>query len=141
MQTSRSDTATAILLTLARDPDSQVRYAVAQALAHPCDLAPVVREGLLTLLRDSDPDVRRRAAASLSVSRDETAVVMEALVALLDEEDQILRLEAAYALAVRDDPRTDWAYARVGPLGPGFEDDHRVSAHWHYATRNRSGRT
>ncbi|GAA0909868.1 HEAT repeat domain-containing protein [Streptomyces thermoalcalitolerans] len=137
MQTPRSDAATAALLTLAQDPDSEVRCAAAQSLAHPSDLTPAVREGLLTLLRDPDPGVRRHAAASLSGSHDQTTAVMEALVALLDEEDQILRLEAAYALAVRDDPRTDWAYERVGPLGPGFEHDHRVYAHRSYTFRNR----
>ncbi|WP_129306045.1 hypothetical protein [Streptomyces sp. L2] len=62
---------------------------------------------------------------------------MDALLSLSDEEDQHLRLEAAYALAVRDDPRTDAAYERVGPLGPAFELDHRVTAHWHYEVRNR----
>ncbi|MFF4576485.1 HEAT repeat domain-containing protein [Streptomyces sp. NPDC001410] len=131
----------ATLLALARDPDSGVRYVVAQVLAYPRDLTPATRETLLTLLRDPDPDVRRRAAASLSGSHDRTAAVMDALAALLDEEDQNLRLEAAYALAVRNDPRTDGAYEQIGPLGPGFEDDHRVSAHWHYKARNRPDRT
>ncbi|MET8956358.1 hypothetical protein ACWEO4_20835 [Streptomyces sp. NPDC004393] len=59
----------------------------------------------------------------------------------MDEEDQLLRLEAACALAHRDDPRTNWAYERVGPLGPGFDHDHRVAAHWRYRSRNRSDRT
>ncbi|MFH8340847.1 HEAT repeat domain-containing protein [Streptomyces sp. AM6-12] len=127
-----------VLLGLARDSDAGVRHVVAEVLGRSPDPA-AVRESLLALLRDPDPAVRVRAAASLAGSRDRTAAVMEALVALLDEEDQSLRLEAACALAVRDDPRTDAAYERVGPLGPGFEEDHRVSAHWHYRFRNRPG--
>ncbi|KIF78754.1 hypothetical protein QR77_11835 [Streptomyces sp. 150FB] len=137
MRTPRSEPAAATLLALARDPDSGVRAVVAQVLACPRDPTPATRESLLTLLRDPDPDVGRHAAASLSGSDDRTAAVMDALVALSDEEDQNLRLEAAYALAVRDDPRTDEAYERVGPLGPGFEHDHRVGAHWRYEYRNR----
>ncbi|MFF4489914.1 HEAT repeat domain-containing protein [Streptomyces sp. NPDC001544] len=132
-----SEPAATTLLALARDPDSRVRYVVAWVFARPRELTPVTREALLTLLRDPDPDVRGRAAASLSTSHDRTPAVTEALAALLDEEDRNLRLEAAYALAVRDDPRTDRAYERVGTLGPGFEDDHRVSAHWRYQVRNR----
>ncbi|MFK0263686.1 HEAT repeat domain-containing protein [Streptomyces angustmyceticus] len=136
-QPPRSEPAVTTLLALARDPESEVRYVVAQALAHPRQLTPAAREILLTLLRDPDPDVRRRAAESLSGSHDRTAAVTEALAALSDEEDQSLRLEAAYGLAVRDDPRTDAAYEQVGPLGPGYEHDHCVSAHWHYMVRNR----
>ncbi|WP_262418774.1 HEAT repeat domain-containing protein [Streptomyces sp. SP2-10] len=141
MRTPMSEPAVTTLLALARDPDSRVRYVVAEVLAYPRELTPATRRNLLTLLRDPDADVRRRAAESLSGSHDRTAAVTEALAALLDEEDRILRLEAAYGLAVRDDPRTDEAYERVGPLGPGFEDDHRVSAHWHYRHRNRAGGT
>ncbi|MFI9358206.1 HEAT repeat domain-containing protein [Streptomyces lydicus] len=140
-RTPLSEPALTTLLALARDPDSCVRYVVAQVFAYPHELTPATRECLLALLRDPDPGVRRRAAESLSGSHDRTAAVTEALAALLDEEDQNLRLEAAYALAVRDDPRTDGAYERVGPLGPGFEHDHRVSAHWHYTYRNRPDRT
>ncbi|MEU6216385.1 HEAT repeat domain-containing protein [Streptomyces sp. NPDC047022] len=136
-QTPPSEAATAALLALARDPDSGVRLNMAQLFAQPRDLTPSIREALLALVRDPDPDVRGRAAGSLACSHDRTADVTEAFVALLDEEDQILRLEGAFGLAVRDDPRTDHAYERVGPLGPGFEHDHRVSAHWHYRRRNR----
>ncbi|GGW82300.1 hypothetical protein GCM10010503_69430 [Streptomyces lucensis JCM 4490] len=132
-----SEAATAALLAMARDHDPGVRVAVARNLAAPRELTPAVRETLLTLVRDADPGVRGCAAESLSGSGDRTAAVMDAFAALLDEEDQLLRLEAAYAFARRDDPRTDWAYDRVGPLGPGFEHDHRVSAHWHYHRRNR----
>jgi hypothetical protein len=129
------------LLALAGDSDPGVRTAVAQSFGYPRDLAPVIRDSLLTLLRDPYPDVRAAAAASLSASHDRTAPVTEALVTLLDEEDQALRLEAAYALALRDDPRTDEAYDRVGPLGPGSRDDHRVSEHWRYRWRKRPADT
>lgn len=137
MRTPRSEAATTALLALARDADSGVRFFVAEVLACPRELTPATRESLLTLFRDPDPEVRLRAAGSLSGSRDRTPAVMDALLALLDEDDPNLRLEAAFALAVRDDPRTDGAYERVGRLGPGFEHDHRVSAHWRYQDRNR----
>ncbi|MER7701277.1 HEAT repeat domain-containing protein [Kitasatospora sp. NPDC097605] len=138
-RTEPGEAATAALLVLAGDPDAAVRVAVAEVLGTPGEFAPEVREALLRLLQDPDIDVRARAAASLSGSGDRTAVVTEALAALLDEEHRSLRLEAACALARRDDPRTEEAYARVGPLGPGFEHDHRVSAHWQYRARKRSG--
>lgn len=140
-QTPPIEAATTTLIALARDPDPEVRSVVAQALAARRDLTPAIREALLTLIRDSDPGVRACAAASLSGSHDRTPAVTEAFAALLDEEDQLLRLEAAYALARRDDPRTEQAYERVGPLGPGFEHDHRVSEHCHYRWRNRPDRT
>ena len=137
-QTPRSEAATTTLLAMARDPDAEVRGVIARTFAAPRDLTPAIRETLLTLVRDPDPGVRACAAESLSGSHDRTAAVTEALAALLDEEDQLLRLEAACALARRDDPRTEEAYERVGRLGPGFEDDHRVDAHFHYRWRNRS---
>ncbi|MGW7262141.1 HEAT repeat domain-containing protein [Streptomyces sp. NPDC054842] len=124
------------LLALAGDRDPGVRTVVAESFAFPRELVPAIRDMLLTLLRDPHPGVRAAAAASLSTSHDRTAAVTEALAALLDEEDQLLRLEAACALARRDDPRTDEAYERVGPLGPGFEDDERVAERWRYKWRN-----
>ncbi|MDT0469255.1 HEAT repeat domain-containing protein [Streptomyces gibsoniae] len=135
-----SEAATTALLALARDPDPEVRGVTAQAFATPRDLTPAIGETLLTLIHDPDPGVRACAAESLSGSHDRTAAVTEAFVALLDEEDQLLRLEAACALAHRDDPRTDWAYERVGPLGPEFDHDDRVAAHWRHHSRNRSDR-
>ena len=129
--------ATAALLTLARDPDSGVRRAVCEVIAPALGLTPEPRLALLTLIRDPDPDVRAAAAATLSRSRDRTPAVTEAFVALLDEEDQLLRLEGACGLARRDDPRTEEAYERVGPLGPGFEHDHRADALWRWRMRNR----
>ncbi|WP_035791881.1 HEAT repeat domain-containing protein [Kitasatospora mediocidica] len=131
----------AALLVLARDPDPGVRGVVARILGAPRELTPAFRQALLTLIRDADPGVRGRAAESLAGSDDRSAAVTQALAALLDEEEQLLRLEAAYGLALRDDPRTDWAFERVGPLGPGFEHDHRVAAHWHYQWRNRPDRS
>ncbi|MFB6938157.1 hypothetical protein [Streptomyces chartreusis] len=47
-----------------------------------------------------------------------------------------MRLEAAYGLALRDDPRTADAIERVGPLGPGFEHDHRASGLWWWERRH-----
>ncbi|WP_443058625.1 hypothetical protein [Streptomyces sp. NBC_00442] len=81
---------------------------------------------------------------ALGATDDRTAAATDALVALLDEDDQILRLEIVYALARRDDPRTEWAWARVGELPPGFgmvhgqQEDHRILGHWAYQRRRRS---
>ncbi|WP_249375009.1 ankyrin repeat domain-containing protein [Streptomyces sp. I05A-00742] len=136
-ETPPSEVVVTTVLALSRDPDSGVRVAVAGYFATRGDLTPVGRETLLTLIRDPDLWVRVRAAESLSGSRDRTAAVADALAALLDEEDQLVRLEAAYALAIRDDPRTEWAYERVGPLGPDFDLDHRVHALSDYRRRNR----
>ncbi|WP_037604441.1 HEAT repeat domain-containing protein [Streptacidiphilus rugosus] len=137
-QTPRTEAGTAALLVLARDPAAEVRRVVADVFAAPGrELGSGPRETLLALLQDSDPGVRAAAAASLAGSADRTPVTVEALAALLDEHDQGLRLEAAFGLAWRDDPRTDQAYARVGPLGPGFDHDHRISAYFHYQRRNR----
>ncbi|MFE0380412.1 HEAT repeat domain-containing protein [Streptomyces inhibens] len=85
-----------------------------------------------------DPDaagVRGAAAAALAGSRDRTPAVADALAALLDDDDQLVRLEAAYGLARRDDPRTDEAIERVGPLGAAFEHDHRAGALWQWKWR------
>ncbi|MFI2205536.1 HEAT repeat domain-containing protein [Streptomyces sp. NPDC020192] len=140
-QTPRSEAATTTLLALAHDPDPVVRTVIARVFAFPRDLTPAIRGTLLTLIRDPDPGVRACAAESLSGSHDRTVAVTEAFAALLDEEDQLLPVEAACALARRDDPRTEQAYERVGPLGPGLEHDHRVAAHWRYQWRNRPDRT
>lgn len=128
------------LLRLAADPDALVRVAVCEVLGprrRGDDLLPEFRKALLALVRDEDARVRAFAAASLSPSGDRGPDITEALVALLDEDNQLLRLEAAYGLALRDDPGTEEAYERVGPLGPGFEEDHRLSAYWSWTERNR----
>jgi len=134
---SLTSAATAALLILARDPDPAVRRAVCEVIAPALDLTPEPRLALLALVRDPDPAVRGSAAATLSRSRDRTPAVTDAFLALLDEEDQLLRLEGAYGLARRDDPRTEEAYERVGPLGPGFEHDHRADGLWRWRWRNR----
>ncbi|NUK56180.1 HEAT repeat domain-containing protein [Streptomyces lunaelactis] len=135
--TSPTPAATASLLTLARDPDSAVRSAVCTVLGTARDLSPEITQALLVLIRDLDTAVRASAAAALSAPRDRTPAVTDAFAALLDEDDQQLRLEGAYGLARRDDPRTEEAYERVGPLGPGFEHDHRPGGLWHWRRRNR----
>ncbi|MFH0521374.1 HEAT repeat domain-containing protein [Streptomyces sp. M41] len=140
-RTSPNETVTRTLFALARDPDAAVRAAVARVLAGPHELSPPTRDCLLTLIRDTDHGVRAAAAEALSGCHDRTPAVMDAFAALLDEDSQILRLEAAYAFARRDDPRTEQAYERVGPLGPGFEHDHRVSAHWYYRRSGRADQT
>ncbi|MEV8433200.1 HEAT repeat domain-containing protein [Streptomyces chartreusis] len=102
------------------------------------DLAflPEVVRALLLLAEDADPDLRGSAAVQLAASSDRTPAVADALVALLDEDNQLVRLEAAYGLALRDDPRTADAIERVGPLGPGFEHDHRASGLWWWERRH-----
>ncbi|MFG2844590.1 HEAT repeat domain-containing protein [Kitasatospora sp. NPDC048296] len=132
-----SEAATAALLALSYDPDPAVRAVIAQVPGHPGEFTPNFRAALLRLIQDPDPGVRVRSAETLSASPDRTPEVTEALAALLDEEDQLMRLEGACALARRDDPRTEEAYERVGPLGPGFGIDHRVNALWHYRSRSR----
>ncbi|WP_405827967.1 HEAT repeat domain-containing protein [Streptomyces sp. NBC_01176] len=136
-----TEAATATLLALSRDPDPDVRRSIAATMGGRT-LTPEFREALLALIRDTDFHVRARAAMSLGYSDDRTDAVTDALVALLDEEDQLLRLEIVYALARRDDPRTEYAWERVGELPPGFgempqQEDHRILAYWNYQTRNR----
>ncbi|MET7702669.1 HEAT repeat domain-containing protein [Streptomyces sp. NPDC005485] len=135
-----TDAATTTLLTLARDPDAAVRCAVCEAIGPAVDpIAPFseARQALLALIRDTDPDVRACAAATLSRSDDRTPAVADAFMALLDEDDRLLRLAGAYGLARQDDPRTEEAYERVGPLGPGFEHDDRADGLWRWRRRNK----
>ncbi|WOX25293.1 HEAT repeat domain-containing protein [Streptomyces solicathayae] len=124
------------LLALVRDPDARVRACACHVLGDWYDHTAEVREALLSLLRD--PEVRGRAATGLAACGDGTPAVADALYALLDEEDLLLRLEVAYGLAKRNDPRTEEAYRRVGPTGPGFEDDHRLGEHFWYRERQRN---
>ncbi|WP_406087028.1 HEAT repeat domain-containing protein [Kitasatospora purpeofusca] len=141
-QTARSDAATSALLGLVHDPAPEVRASVAQALdprfTPDRRLEPLVLDALLRLVRDENLDVRRRAAESLSGYDDRSAAVLDAFLVLLDEDDADLRLEAAWALARRDDPRTEAAYARVGPLDAFSEHDHRTSGLWQYRASSRS---
>ncbi|MEU8947157.1 HEAT repeat domain-containing protein [Streptomyces sp. NPDC048489] len=138
-----TEVATDALLVLSRDPDPDVRRSVAGALAVR-GLTPAFREVLLTLVRDTDAQVRAGAAVSLGNSDDRTGAVADALVALLDDQDQdqLLRLEIVHALARRDDPRTEYAWERVGELLPGFgempqQEDHRILAYRNYRSRHR----
>ncbi|MFD8424497.1 HEAT repeat domain-containing protein [Streptomyces sp. NPDC059466] len=137
-----TEVATSALLALSRDPDPDVRCSVAGAMGGR-GLTSDLRETLLALIRDTDFEVRACAAVSLGNSDDRTAAVTDALVAVLDEEDLLLRLEIVHALARRDDPRTEYAWERVGELPPGFgeigpqQEDHRILAYWQYRSRHR----
>ncbi|MFB7619901.1 HEAT repeat domain-containing protein [Kitasatospora sp. NPDC056181] len=125
---------------MVRDPDPEVRAAVAQVFARftlDNQLAPVIRDALLLLLRDGALRVRRHAAESLALSDDRTTPTLDAFLTLLDEEDKGLRLEAAFALACRDDPRAEQAYERIGPLGAFSEHDHRLFALWRCRTHRQ----
>jgi hypothetical protein len=130
--------ATTALLTLAHDPETLVRAAVCDVLGRGRELTCDTRGALLSLVRDRETHVRAAAAVALSSSGDRAPAVADAFVLLLDEDDQLLRLEGAYGLAKLDDPRTGLASERVGPLGPGFEDDHRANALWRWTWRHRS---
>ena len=129
--------ATTALLVLARDPEVGVRAAVCDALSWGRELTSDTRSALLSLIRDPEERVRAAAAVALSSSGDRAPAVADAFVLLLDEANQHLRLEGAYGLAKLDDPRTELANERVGPLGPGSEHDHRASALWEWTRRNR----
>ncbi|MFD3926289.1 ankyrin repeat domain-containing protein [Streptomyces sp. NPDC058614] len=130
----RTPAARAALLTLMRDPDAEVRLRACTVSMRDDDLLPEITQGLLLLTEDPDAP-RGAAAAALAGSRDRTPAVAHALAALLDEDNQLIRLEAAYGLALRDDPRTAEAIERVGPLGDGFEHDHRADELWRWRWR------
>lgn len=123
------------LRTLMSDADAEVRLAACTAGTRDDDLLPDIVQALLLLTGAPDRDVRGSAAAGLVRTGHRTSAVADALAALLDDDDQLVRLEAAYGLAVCDDPRTEVAIERVGPLGDGFEHDHRVSALWQWRWR------
>ncbi|MFJ7157623.1 HEAT repeat domain-containing protein [Streptomyces sp. NPDC101118] len=125
--------ASAALRALARDPVPDVRGTVAAVLGGGWrgELTPGARRELLTLVRDPDPGVRLVAASALSESADEDPAVLDALAALLDDlDDPRIRLEGGYGLARRNDPRTQDAYARIGPLDTFPRPDHRLNALW-----------
>ncbi|GHA78266.1 HEAT repeat domain-containing protein [Streptomyces termitum] len=135
---SLSSAAKTALLTLLRDQDAEVRLRACTASMRDDDLLPEAIPALLVLTEDPDADVRSAAAAALSGSRDHTLAVADALAALLDEDSQSVRVEAAYGLALRDDPRTAEAIEKVGPLGEGFEHDHRVDELWRWRWRKEN---
>ncbi|GGN56245.1 hypothetical protein GCM10011579_017060 [Streptomyces albiflavescens] len=124
------------LRTLRRDPDPEVRIAACTVGTWDDDFLPEATRALLHLAQDPDAGARGAAAAALAVSGDRTPAVTDALLALLDEDNQLVRLEAAYGLAKRDDPRTEEAYERVGPLlGAAFDEDHRANELWQWRWR------
>ncbi|MFD6193102.1 hypothetical protein [Streptomyces sp. NPDC060275] len=130
---ARSPEARTALLTLLGDPDARVRLeACGAGLRDDALLAPAAEE-LVRLAEGPHEELRGGVAEALASSRDRTPAVADALAALLADGNQLVRLEAAYGLALRDDPRTGEAIERVGPLGVGFEHDHRVSALWDWA--------
>ncbi|WP_393073108.1 hypothetical protein [Streptomyces sp. LN704] len=135
---SRTPAARAALLTLMRDPDAGVRLRACTASMRDDDLLPEVTRALLLLTEDPDAGPRGAAVAALAGSRDRTPAVADALAGVLGEDNQLVRLEAAYGLALRDDPRTAEAIERVGPLGDGFEHDHRVDALWRWRWRKEN---
>ncbi|MCX2182562.1 HEAT repeat domain-containing protein [Streptomyces sp. SKN60] len=135
--------ARAALLGLVRDADAGVRGAAGAVLGGHLDGSPDVRQALVRLARDPDEGVRWMAAERLSEGDDHAPEVADALAGLLDEEFQLVRIIAAYGLMRHDDPRTPDAYARIGPLEAGYEDDHRWCAlgNWGWERRNGSAGT
>ncbi|MGW6528518.1 HEAT repeat domain-containing protein [Streptomyces venezuelae] len=125
------------LLALVCDPDTEVRLRACWVSGGDETLRPDVTRALLPMTEDTDPAVRRRATEILAASPDRTPAVADALTAMLDADDQLVRLEAAWGLARRDDPRTEEAYEHVGPLGPGFEHDHRAGELLHFKWRKQ----
>ncbi|MCJ0874180.1 HEAT repeat domain-containing protein [Streptomyces sp. AP-93] len=127
------------LRELCRDEDGEVRAAAARVLAgEEPEEEEEDPELLPDLLRDPDPEVVNRTAYALGSVTHGSPEVVEMLVRCLDADDPDIRLSAAYALAVRDDPRTPEAYAKVGPLGPRYEHDHRPNELWRWESRNRA---
>ncbi|MBM7168763.1 hypothetical protein JQK87_10135 [Streptomyces sp. G44] len=124
----RSPAAKDALLALLRDPDAEVRLSASSVAPGGGELRAEATAALLRLVESPVVSARHGAVVTLAASRDQAPAVADALFTLLAEDDQLVRLEAAWGLARRDDPRTEEAYERVGPLGPGFEHDHRVHA-------------
>ncbi|WP_245173244.1 HEAT repeat domain-containing protein [Streptomyces aureus] len=128
----RTPAARAALITLMSDPDAGVRFMACTVGMPEADLLPEITRALLLLASGPATDMRGGVAAALAGSPDRSPAIADALVALLDDDDQIVRLEAAYGLVLRDDPRIAEAIERVGPLGDGFEHDHRADALWRW---------
>ncbi|MEU0677855.1 HEAT repeat domain-containing protein [Streptomyces sp. NPDC006172] len=134
----RTPAAKAALLTLMRDPDAEVRLRACTTSMWDDDLLPEITSALLLLTEDPDTDLRGSAAAALADSRDRRPATADALAALLGDDNQLVRLAAAHGLALRDDPRTAEAIERVGPLGEGFEYDHRADELWRWKRRKEN---
>ncbi|WP_031480759.1 HEAT repeat domain-containing protein [Streptomyces bicolor] len=135
---ARSPAARSALLALVHDPAAEVRLRACQAGLRDDDLLPEITPALLSLAEAPDAGLRGPAAEALADSRDRTPVVADALAALLGDDSQLVRLVAAYGLALRDDPRTAEAFERVGPLGDGFEHDHRADELWRWKWRQEN---
>jgi hypothetical protein len=134
----RSPAARAAMLTLTRDPDSSVRLSACMAGTRDDGLRPDVTRALLLLAEDPDADTRGSAVSTLAEFRDLAPAVVDALARLLDDDCLLVRLAATYGLARCDDPRTAEAIERLGPLPPGYEHDHRVSALWGWRRRKEN---
>ncbi|MER5762088.1 HEAT repeat domain-containing protein [Streptomyces sp. NPDC002082] len=124
------------LRVLCRDGEGVVRASAAGVLAGEEPEGEDL-ELLPGLLRDPDPEVVRRTAYALGYVARGVPEVAELLVQCLDSADPDVRLSAAHGLAVRNDPRTPEAYARVGPLGPEYQHDHRPGGLLEWRWRNR----
>ncbi|MDX3382422.1 hypothetical protein PV682_13255 [Streptomyces niveiscabiei] len=116
------------LRALMRDPDALVRACACAASAGDSGLLAARTEALVLLAEGPDTDMHGTAAEQLGSIEDTCPAVIDALWSLLGDDDVIVRLEAAYGLLRHGDPRIAEAVERVGPLGEGFEDDHRRSA-------------
>ncbi|MFD5965989.1 HEAT repeat domain-containing protein [Streptomyces sp. NPDC058783] len=133
---ARSPETRTALLALLGDPDARVRLEACRVgLQDDALLAPAAEE-LVRLAEGPYEQLRGGVAEALASSRARMPAVADALAALLADGNQLVRLEAAYGLALRDDPRTGEAIERVGPLGVGFEHDHRVDALWDWNRDN-----
>lgn len=122
-------------LTLARDPEPEVRAAAADSLSPPDRLsAPAVLGCLTELGADPDPLVRATAAGALAEATDPGVTAV--LLGLTADADPAVRVEAAYALrsratepAVRSrlldlaaDPHAPLRASATGALGPAVGD-------------------
>ncbi|MFC8866711.1 HEAT repeat domain-containing protein [Streptomyces sp. NPDC057148] len=134
---TRSPEAGAALLVLLGDPDARVRLEACRATLKDDALLARAAAELARLAEGPERELRGAVAEALTASPDRTAVTADALAALLGDDNQLVRLEAAYGLVLRDDPRAGEAVERVGPLGGGFEHDHRVDALWDWTRRER----
>ncbi|MFE2579345.1 HEAT repeat domain-containing protein [Streptomyces sp. NPDC059378] len=134
----RTPAARDALLTLMQDTDAEVRLRACTASMRDDDLLSEITRALLLLTEDPNAHSRGAAVAALAASQDRTSAVADALAELLDDDNQLVRLEAAYGLALRDDPRTAEAIEQVGPLGDGFEHDHRADALWRWRWRKEN---
>ncbi|GGP98403.1 hypothetical protein GCM10010233_13560 [Streptomyces pseudogriseolus] len=125
--------ARAVLLDLATDEDGDVRARAGAALGAVHDGSdPALTDAVVTLLGDPAPETRAAVAEAVAHHTVHAPAVADALYILLDSADFRTRLNATYGLLRRQDPRTEAAVTRLGAAPPGYEEDHRVSAIWHW---------